>query len=80
MILSNVAAFKQGRAFCAHEERPVTKNDFETPIMPTGSGVADLEIAREQDALRDEQILQPEQAPMDDAAGGPQAESEAHPS
>ena len=62
-------------------------NDFEVPIMPTGSGVADLEIAREQDALASgevDQIIPPGQAPMSDAAGGPSAspaaESEAHPS
>ena len=58
-------------------------NDVEAPIMPTGSGVADLEIARERDALARgdvEQIIPPEQTPMDDAAGGPQAESAAHPS
>ena len=65
----------------------MAKNDFEVPIMPTGSGVADLEIAREQDALASgeaDQIVPPAQAPMDDAAGGPSAspaaESEAHPS
>lgn len=58
-------------------------NEFTTPIMPTGSGVADLEIAREQDALASGEVdsmMPPEQAPIDDAAGGPQAESEAHPS
>ena len=59
------------------------QNEIDAPIMPTGSGVADLEIAREQDALADgnvEPAIPPEQVPMDDAAGGPQAESEAHPS
>ena len=65
----------------------MARNDFEAPIMPTGSGVADLEIAREQDALASgdvEQAILPERPPMDDAAGGsqasPAAESEAHPS
>ena len=60
------------------------EDDIVTPIMPTGSGVADLEIAREQSALAAdgkltgaavdetaEQIIRFEQAPMDDAAGGP---------
>ena len=59
-------------------------NDFMAPIMPTGSGLADLEVAREQDAVAGEQVVAPKQAPVNDAAGGPQtageAESEAHPS
>ena len=40
------------------------------PLMPTGNGVTDLETAREQAAV----TAVPEQPPMDDAAGGPQAE------
>ncbi len=44
------------------------------PLMPTGNGVTDLEMAREQSAVADaEGIMPPEQPPMDDAAGGPQA-------
>lgn len=65
----------------------MAERDFEEPIMPTGSGVADLEIARELDALRSNdagQVVPPQQAPIIDAAGGPRAdaatESEAHPS
>lgn len=45
------------------------------PLMPTGNGVTDLETAREQSAVAEaEEIIPPEQPPMDDAAGGPQAE------
>ena len=58
----------------------MTDHKSATPIMPTGSGVVDLEIAREQDALAGERVTPPEQTPMDDATKGPQAESEAHPS
>lgn len=65
----------------------MTKDDIEHPIMPTGSGVADLMVAREQDALDGEAvdaIAPPEQVPLDDAASGTTAtdlaESEGHPS
>lgn len=62
-------------------------NHIEAPIMPTGSGVADLEVAREQDALASagvDQVMPAGQAPIDEAASGSQAdavaESQAHPS
>lgn len=58
----------------------MAENDIVTPIMPTGSGVVDLEVARERDILAGEQVDPPEKAPMDDAAGGPQGQSETHPS
>lgn len=54
----------------------MSKNDDDVtnasivPLMPTGNGVTDLETAREQAAVGG----LPEQPPMDDAAGGPQAE------
>ena len=56
------------------------ENDIVTPIMPTGSGVIDLEITRERDALAAGEVAPPEQSPLDDTAAGPQVESEAHPS
>ena len=56
------------------------ENEIVEPIMPTGSGVIDLEVQRELDALAGGGVVPPEQAPMDNASGGPQAESEAHPS
>lgn len=54
--------------------------DIVTPIMPTGSGLVDLEIAREPDTLAGGEVIPPERAPTDADAGVPQAESEAHPS
>ena len=56
------------------------EKDIVTPIMPTGSGVVDLEIARERDALAAGKIAPPEQSPLDDTAAGHQAENETHPS
>ena len=54
--------------------------DIVTPIMPTGSGLVDLEIAREPDMLAGGEVIPPERAPTDAAAGVPQAQSKAHPS
>ena len=48
------------------------------PLMPTGNGVTDLETDREQSAVAEAgTISPPEQPPMDDAAGGPQADTSA---
>ncbi|TPG07507.1 hypothetical protein [Sphingomonas oligophenolica] len=45
------------------------------PIMPTGNGVTDLEIAREQAAVSEAGVdVLPTQPIVDEAAGGPQAE------
>ena len=59
----------------------MTHDDIEHPIMPTGSGVADLMVAREQDALENDDgaAILPEEAPAAHPADAI-AESEAHPS
>ena len=59
----------------------MTQDDIEHPIMPTGSGVADLMVAREQDALEkdDGAAILPEEVPAARPADAI-AESEAHPS
>ncbi len=45
------------------------------PLMPTGNGVTDLEIAREQAVVAKAGVdAWPTQPMMDDSAGGPQAE------
>ena len=52
-----------------------TDSPSAVPIMPTGNGVTDLEIAREQTAVAEAGVdALPTQPMMDDAAGGPQAE------
>ena len=63
----------------------MTHDDIEHPIMPTGSGVADLMVAREQDALENDDgaAISPEQTRAGAALARPAdaiAESEAHPS
>lgn len=45
------------------------------PLMPSGNGVTDLEVSREQEAVAKARGIVPrEQPPMDDAVGGTQAE------
>ena len=57
-----------------HATPPETFADL--PIQPTGSGVADLEIAYEQMQLANDD----EAPPADDRVGDDEAETVAHPS